>query len=106
MSLKLAAEHLTSGLYDDIATQLKEMDNACLASAEYKGDFHHAIEQWSNNYLYRNKDSSEFWVNICGEMMDSTAGTIISSRGNHYSGKAGESVGLQLLLFYTIDFFW
>jgi hypothetical protein len=37
-------------------------------------------------------DETEFIINICRQMMDNTCGTIISSKGNHYSGKPGESV--------------
>lgn len=88
-------QRIQDGVYDSIAKRLIEMGPACFAGSEYHTDFHRVIEQWSNNYLYHNPDGSEFRTNICSEVKDKSAGTILNSVRNHYPGKPSEPVREQ-----------
>ncbi|KAF8221250.1 hypothetical protein L208DRAFT_1382341 [Tricholoma matsutake] len=83
-------QRIQDGVYDSIAKRLIEMGPACFAGSEYHTDFHRVIEQWSNNYLYHNPDGSKFRTNICSEVKDKSAGTILNSVRNHYPGKPSE----------------
>jgi hypothetical protein len=81
-----------TGFYDDIANNIVEMGTASLAGADYKHSFNRVIEQWSNNYLYRNNDGTEFRTNIVGKICAEELGTLVGAKGNHYPGKAGQQV--------------
>lgn len=99
----LYIERFENGFYDDVARSIVEMGSTSLAGAEYKQTFYRVIEQWSNNYLFRNNDGTEFRTNIVGEICVEELGTLIGSKGNHYAGKAGQQVSYfrTLLLLCT-----
>lgn len=40
ISTELAHEHVESGLYNNLALEMVEMETAALATAEYNKDFH------------------------------------------------------------------
>ena len=88
----LCIQRFQDGFYDDVASNVVEMGTASLAGVEYKQTFHRVIEQWSNNYLYRNNNGTEFRTNVVGEICVEELGTLVGSKGNHYAGKAGQQV--------------
>lgn len=92
VSLELACERVESGLYGDIASAMIDMSTAALATAEYNKDFQRSTEQWSGNYVFRDREDAEFLTNIFGEIASSSAGSIVSARGNHYAGRPGDTV--------------
>jgi hypothetical protein len=90
--LSLFVKHFEDGLYDEVASDVNDMGTSALAGAEYNNTFHRVIEQWSNNYLYRNSDGIEFHTNIVGEICPKEQGTLIGAKGNHYGGRPGQLV--------------
>lgn len=75
----------SSGLYDDVFAKLVDMGKTCLAESEYDKDFVR-VKDWGKNFAYHNLDGAEFRTNIVGQVCAETFGTILSAKGNHFTG--------------------
>ncbi|KAG6876463.1 hypothetical protein C0992_012883 [Termitomyces sp. T32_za158] len=90
ISTSLAQEHVASGLYELLATEMLAMEKSALAMTEYGTDFVRVTERWSGNHSYKDTDGAEWRTNIIGEIASAAAGSVVSAKGNHYAGKLGE----------------
>ncbi|KAJ7643206.1 hypothetical protein B0H17DRAFT_959854 [Mycena rosella] len=79
------AQRAETGLYDEIADQIAQMNTEALANIDYPDHFTRVIEEWSHNHKYMDKEGNELRVAIVGEVVGPAHGTILRAHGNYFS---------------------
>ncbi|KAF8060234.1 hypothetical protein FPV67DRAFT_1674194 [Lyophyllum atratum] len=84
-------DRVKNDVYATLAEQIAAMGPEALAHADYKVDFMQRVEENTGHYSYVDSRSGlEFTAIIFGEVMPTSAGTVVSAKGNYFPGKRGD----------------
>jgi len=78
------ANRKTNNVYDSLSKLITSSSTGFLSNCEYEKDFHRKTT-W-HGLDFQNKDSSEFRVNLFGEIQPESLGTKHSALGDFYIG--------------------
>ncbi|KAG6847525.1 hypothetical protein H0H93_007574 [Arthromyces matolae] len=90
LSAEYARARLEDGYYEDLTASIRALGKTCLAEVTYNVDFKRIIDTYTGNHSFVTKNGGVFTINIFGQIAPTSAGTIISAKGNHYMGRDGE----------------